>query len=56
MSIQDKKERIDSFFKKLDNMLELTARQLCDRFDFQKTAKLSNFHYLCQNYGMEAVS
>ncbi len=46
MSIQDKKERIDSFFKKLDNMLELTARQLCDRFDFQKTAKVKQFPLL----------
>lgn len=46
MSIQDEKERIDSFFKKLDNMLELTARQLCDRFDFQKTAKVKQFPLL----------
>lgn len=46
MSIKDEKERIDSFFKKLDNMLELTARQLCDRFDFQKTAKVKQFPLL----------
>lgn len=46
MSIQDEKERIDSFFKKLDNMLELTARQLCDRYDFQKTAKVKQFPLL----------
>ena len=46
MSIQDEKERIDSFFKKLDNMLELTARQLCDRVDFQKTAKVKQFPLL----------
>lgn len=46
MSIQDEKERIDSFFKKLDYMLELTARQLCERFDFQKTAKVKQFPLL----------
>ncbi len=38
MGIEDNNERINEFFKKLDNMLELTARQLNDRFNFQKTA------------------
>ena len=38
MGIETKEERIEAFFKKLDNVLELTARQLNDRFDFQKTA------------------
>ena len=39
MQIADKEERINAFFAKLDNILEITAKQLDDRFQFQKTAK-----------------
>ena len=46
MNIQDKEERINAFFKKLDNMLEITATQLCERFDFQKTALVKQFPLL----------
>jgi len=46
MPIKDPQERIDAFFRKLDNMLEVTARQLCDRFDFQKTALAKQFPLL----------
>ncbi len=46
MSIVDEQERIERFFSKLDNMLEITARQLCDRFDFQRTAKAKQFPLL----------
>ncbi len=46
MMIQDHEERIDRFFKKLDEVLEITARQLCDRFDFQKTALAKQFPLL----------
>ena len=46
MMIKDKEERIARFFKKLDEMLEITARQLCDRFDFQKTALVKQFPLL----------
>lgn len=46
MGIQDEKERIDAFFKKLDNMLEITATQLCERYDFQKTALAKQFPLL----------
>ncbi|MBO4995446.1 MAG: anaerobic ribonucleoside triphosphate reductase [Muribaculaceae bacterium] len=46
MAIKDSAERIDRFFHKLDNMLEVTARQLCDRFDFQKTALAKQFPLL----------
>ena len=46
MNIQDKEERINAFFKKLDNMLEMTATQLCERFDFQKTALVKQFPLL----------
>ena len=38
MNVQDKEERIVMFFKKLDQMLDIAAKQLCDRFEFQKTA------------------
>ena len=38
MEIEDKELRINSFFAKLDNLLEITARQLNDRYNFQKTA------------------
>ncbi|MDE6832549.1 MAG: anaerobic ribonucleoside-triphosphate reductase, partial [Muribaculaceae bacterium] len=43
MNILDQQERIDRFFSKLDEMLELTARQLCDRYNFQRTALAKQF-------------
>ncbi len=46
MAIQDRQERIDTFFNKLDDILELTARQLNDRFNFQKTALAKQFPLL----------
>ena len=46
MDIKDKQERIDCFFAKLDNMLEVTARQLNDRFQYQKTAMAKQFPLL----------
>ncbi len=46
MVIKDKEERISSFMQKLDNVLDITARQLCDRFDFQKTALAKQFPLL----------
>ena len=46
MPIQDRSERIEAFFRKLDDILEITARQLCDRFDFQKTALVKQFPLL----------
>ena len=46
MPIQDRSERIDNFFRKLDNVLEITARQLNDRFNFQKTALAKQFPLL----------
>lgn len=46
MSIVDKDERIERFFAKLDEVLEIAARQLCDRFDFQKTALAKQFPLL----------
>ncbi len=46
MTIQDRQERIDTFFHKLDDILEITARQLNDRFNFQKTAFAKQFPLL----------
>ena len=46
MAIQNYDERVERFFNKLDEMLEVTARQLCDRFDFQKTAYVKQFPLL----------
>ena len=49
MGIEDKQKRIDSFFAKLDNMLEITAKQLDDRFQFQKTAFAKQFPLLMKS-------
>ena len=46
MHIEDKKQRIESFFVKLDELLEITAKQLCDRYNFQKTALAKQFPLL----------
>ena len=44
--VEDQKERIDLFFAKLDHMLEVTAQQLHDRLEFQKTALAKQFPLL----------
>lgn len=46
MGIEDKKQRIDMFFAKLDNILQITAKQLDERFQFQKTAMAKQFPLL----------
>ena len=46
MGIEDKKQRIDMFFAKLDNILQITAKQLDERFLFQKTAMAKQFPLL----------
>ena len=46
MNIPDKQRRIDSFFARLDEMLDITARQLMERFDFQRTAMAKQFPLL----------
>ncbi|MBR6345889.1 MAG: anaerobic ribonucleoside triphosphate reductase [Bacteroidales bacterium] len=43
---QDKERRIALFFEKLDWALEIAARQLNERFDFQKTALKKQFPLL----------
>ncbi len=46
MNIIDKEERIARFFSKLDEVLDITARQLNDRYNFQKTALSKQFPLL----------
>ncbi len=46
MNIKDREERIATFFRKLDHILEVTALQLCERYDFQKTALTKQFPLL----------
>ena len=46
MGINDKESRIHEFFQKLDKTLEIAARQLNDRFNFQKTALKKQFPLL----------
>lgn len=44
--VKDEADRIALFFSKLDQMLELTARQLHERLEFQKTAFAKQFPLL----------
>ena len=46
MNITDKEQRIAKFFALLDNMLEITAKQLHNRLEFQKTAFAKQFPLL----------
>lgn len=43
MVIKNQQERLSRFFKKLEELLEITAKQLCERYDFQKTALAKQF-------------
>ena len=44
--IEDKKSRIETFFVKLDNLLQITANQLVERYNFQRTALAKQFPLL----------
>lgn len=46
MAIKDYDERIEKFMSRLDQILEITARQLNDRYDFQKSAYVKQFPLL----------
>ena len=46
MGIENREERIHEFFHKLDKALEIAARQLNERFNFQKTALKKQFPLL----------
>ncbi len=49
ISNEVKQQRTDLFFAKLDHMLEVTAKQLDDRFQFQKTALVKQFPLLMKS-------
>ncbi|MGL5683953.1 MAG: anaerobic ribonucleoside triphosphate reductase [Marinifilaceae bacterium] len=46
MNIADKTERLAAFYKKLDEVLDITALQLHNRLEFQKTAYAKQFPLL----------
>lgn len=46
--IQDKDERISTFLGKLHDAMEITSRQLMDRYEFQCTAQAKQFPLLMQ--------
>ncbi|MBR2300437.1 MAG: anaerobic ribonucleoside triphosphate reductase [Bacteroidaceae bacterium] len=46
MSVEDRELRVAQFFAKLDELLEITARQLHERMEFQKTAYAKQFPLL----------
>ncbi len=46
MDIENKEQRIAQFFAKLDGVLEITARQLHERMEFQRTAFAKQFPLL----------
>ena len=46
MNIENKEQRIARFFSKLDCLLDITARQLHERMEFQKTAFVRQFPLL----------
>ena len=58
MDIADKDARINSFFAKLDSMLDVAAKQLNERYDFQKTAMAKQFPLLMRSLwsGAEQLS
>lgn len=46
MSIRDEAERLERFFNKLDEVIDIAGRQLHDRMEFQKTAYAKQFPLL----------
>ena len=54
MGIENKQQRIDMFFAKLDNILDITAQQLDERFQFQKTAMAKQFPLLMKYLWVDA--
>ena len=57
MKIADLQERVDTFFRHLDETLEITARQLDERYQYQKTALAKQFPLLMKSLwtGAEAL-
>ena len=54
MKIEDREDRIHEFFKKLDWALEIAAKQLNERFNFQKTALKKQFPLLMGSLWMDS--
>ena len=54
MGIKNKEERINCFFAKLDKMLDVTTKQLNERYDFQKTAFAKQFPLLMRSLWLGA--
>ncbi len=54
MQTEDKDARIAKFFAKLDNMLETAAKQLDERYQFQKTAFAKQFPLLMKSLWLGA--
>ena len=54
MSIKNQEDRINAFFAKLDNVLEITAKQLHERFEFQKTAFVKQFPLLMRGLWIDS--
>lgn len=46
MNIENNDEKIETFFKKLDKCIDVTAEQLYDRYSFQRTALKKQFPML----------
>ena len=57
MDIADREERIETFFDKLDELLDVAAKQLHERFEFQSTALAKQFPMLMSGMwlGSEAL-
>ena len=54
MSLENQQDRIHEFFKKLDWTLEMAAKQLNERFNFQKTALKKQFPLLMGSLWMDS--
>lgn len=56
MNIENQEDRVQAFFNKLDGVLEIAAKQLCERFNFQKTALKKQFPLLMGSLWMGSDS
>ncbi len=48
MNIKDQDEKLNTFFAELSKIMDITARQLVERYNYQKTAKAKQFPVLMQ--------
>ncbi len=54
MGIENREDRIHKFFQKLDHTLDIAAKQLNERFNFQKTALKKQFPLLMGSLWMDS--